>query len=445
MSNQIEREAWVKQDKLKNPIHYVRGTDLLPIVFHFRDFTIPSGATARVFVAKPDGNAVYTTATIDGNDVTVDVTDQMFIELGTALMQISIMDGEEELVSFVQPVDVKQNLKAGDLPASTTDVKFLDEAIEQANEAVNTATAAAQQAATAVKNANTAVSNANAAIADLNEQIASLDSNFATLARTVNISQLQTSAKNIVAAVNELNGNIPIFSNAGSHNGIFRGKNLGTSVTQKQWTAIQNGTFDDLYIGDYWVIDGINWRIADFDYYYNCGDSAFTKHHAVIVPDTSLYSHNMNDTNTTTGGYVGSKMYTEGLGQAKTQIQNAFGASHVLTHRLLLTNATTNGYASGGKWVDSIVDLMCETMVYGSMIMSPMNNGTNIPYNYRIEKGQLPLFQMAPQYTFNRSGAYWLRDVVSASYFASVNSGGNANANSASYALGVRPAFCIGI
>lgn len=205
MANQIDRDAFVKRDVLKNPIPYTRGTDLLPIVIHFRDFQIPSGATARVFVAKPDGNAVYTTATIDGNDVTVDVTDQMFIELGTALMQISIMDGEEELVSFVQPVDVKQNLKAGDLPASTTDVKFLDEAIEQANEAVNTATTAAQQAATAVKNANTAVSNANAAIADLNEQIASLDSNFATLARTVSISQLQTTAKNLVGALNELN------------------------------------------------------------------------------------------------------------------------------------------------------------------------------------------------------------------------------------------------
>lgn len=205
MANQIDRDAFVKRDVLKNPIPYTRGTDLLPIVIHFRDFQIPSGATARVFVAKADGNAVYTTATIDGNDVTVDVTDQMFIELGTALMQISIMDGEEELVSFVQPVDVQQNLKAGDLPASTTDVKFLDEAIEQANEAVNTATTAAQQAATAVKNANTAVSNANAAIADLNEQIASLDSNFATLARTVSISQLQTTAKNLVGALNELN------------------------------------------------------------------------------------------------------------------------------------------------------------------------------------------------------------------------------------------------
>ena len=205
MANQIDRDAFVKRDVLKNPIPYTRGTDLLPIVIHFRDFQIPSGATARVFVAKPDGNAVYTTATIDGNDVTVDVTDQMFIELGTALMQISIMDGEEELVSFVQPVDVKQNLKAGDLPASTTDVKFLDEAIEQANEAVNTATTAAQQAATAVQNANQAIEDANDAISDLNAQIASLNTNFASLANNVSISQLDTTAKTLVGAIDELN------------------------------------------------------------------------------------------------------------------------------------------------------------------------------------------------------------------------------------------------
>lgn len=205
MANQIDRDAFVTRDTLKNPISYVRGTDLIPIVIHFRDFQIPSGATARVFVAKSDGNAVYTTATIDGNDVTIDVQGQMFIELGTALMQISIMDGDEELCTFVQPVNVEQNLKAGDFPESGNDITFLDDAIEQANQAVNTATTAAQQAATAVQNANTAISNANKAISDLNEQIASLNTNFASLAQTVSISQLQTTAKNLVGAVNELN------------------------------------------------------------------------------------------------------------------------------------------------------------------------------------------------------------------------------------------------
>ena len=186
MPNQIERDVFVTKNTIKNPIHYVRGTDLLPIVFHFRDFSIPSGVTARVFVAKPDGNPVYDSATIEGNDVTVDVTEQMFLVLGMTLMQISIFDGEKELVTFAQPVMVDQNLKAGDLPESTTDVSFLDDAIEQANQAI---------------------ADANEAISDLNEQIASLNTNFATLANDVSISQLQTTAKTLVGALNELNGN----------------------------------------------------------------------------------------------------------------------------------------------------------------------------------------------------------------------------------------------
>lgn len=56
-------------------------------------------------------------------------------------------------------------------------------------------------------------------------------------------------------------------ANAGAHNGIYRGKFLGNSVTAAQYAAIAAGTFEDLYIGDYWTIGGVNWRIAAFDYY----------------------------------------------------------------------------------------------------------------------------------------------------------------------------------
>lgn len=246
-----------------------------------------------------------------------------------------------------------------------------------------------------------------------------------------------------LAKSKELLQNI-VYSNAGAHNSIYRGKNLGTSVTEEQWTEIYNGTFDDLFIGDFWTIGGVNWRIAAFDYFYNCGDVAFARHHAVIVPDTYLYAHNMNDTNITTGAYVGSKMHTEGLEQAKTTINNAFGSSHVLSHRIYLSNATSNGCASAGAWADSTVDLMCEHMVYGSGIFSPVSDGSTIPNNYRVEKGQLPLFALAPQYIHNHNMSYWLRDVISAAYFASVGTRGLAYYNSASYAYGVRPHFCIG-
>lgn len=233
------------------------------------------------------------------------------------------------------------------------------------------------------------------------------------------------------------------YDNAGAHNSIYRGKNLGTTVTEEQWEAISSGTFTDLYIGDYWVIGGVNWRIAAFDYYLNCGDTSFTKHHAVIVPDTCLYNAQMNTTNVTTGAYKGSAMYTANLTQAKSTINSAFGSSHVLSHRIYLSNATSNGRASAGEWTDSTVDLMCEHMVYGSGIFSPVSDGSNVPNNYRVEKGQLPLFALEPSRICNRA-AWWLRDVITAATFADVSGNGNADYGNASSSYGVRPAFCIG-
>lgn len=232
-----------------------------------------------------------------------------------------------------------------------------------------------------------------------------------------------------------------LFNNAGAHNAIYRGKSLGSSVTTAQYSAISAGTFDDMYIGDYWTIGGVNYRIAAFDYYLNCDDTSCTKHHVVLVPDTCLYNHVMNDTNITTGAYVGSKMYTEGLEQAKTTIKAAF-SGHVLSKRIYLSNATANGKASAGAWCDSEVDLMCEHMVYGNGVFSPVSDGTTVPNNYRVEKSQLPLFQHEPSRICNRA-TWWLRDVISASYFALVASDGLANYCGASDSRGVRPAFCI--
>lgn len=242
-----------------------------------------------------------------------------------------------------------------------------------------------------------------------------------------------------------------LFNNAGAHNAIYRGKSLGSTVTTAQYAAIKAGTFDDLYIGDYWTIGGVNYRIAAFDYYLNSGDTSCTTHHVVIVPDTCLYNAQMHNTssggyeggaaNTTTGGYVGSDMYKSNLKQAKTTIKSAF-SGHVLKHRIYLTNAVANGRASDGAWCDSEVDLMCEQMVYGSGIFSPVSDGSNVPANYRVEKSQLPLFQHEPSRICNRA-TWWLRDVITASYFAYVNDDGNANYAGASHSLGVRPAFCI--
>lgn len=227
---------------------------------------------------------------------------------------------------------------------------------------------------------------------------------------------------------------------AAAHNCIYRGKNLGTSVTAEQYAAISSGKFTDLYIGDYWVIKGVTYRIAAFDYYYNCGDTNFTKHHVVIVPDTSLYKAQMNTSNVTTGGYTGSAMYKSNLAQAKTTIKAAFGSAHVLTKRELLTNAVNGNTPSGWAWFDSDVELMNEVQAYGSVAWGAHDgNG----YNVASGDGQFPLFMFDRTKLHNRED-YWLRDVASATAFSLVSYPGYANYYDASYSLGVRPAFCIG-
>lgn len=227
---------------------------------------------------------------------------------------------------------------------------------------------------------------------------------------------------------------------AAAHNCIYRGKNLGTSVTAEQYAAISSGKFTDLYIGDYWVIKGVTYRIAAFDYYYNCGDTNFTKHHAVIVPDTSLYKAQMNTSNVTTGGYTGSAMYKSNLAQAKTTIKAAFGSAHVLTKRELLTNAVNGNTPSGWAWFDSDVELMNEVQAYGSVAWG-VHDGNG--YNVASGDGQFPLFMFDRTKLHNRED-YWLRDVASATNFSGVSADGSASYYGASPSRGVRPAFCIG-
>lgn len=240
-------------------------------------------------------------------------------------------------------------------------------------------------------------------------------------------------------------------NNAGAHNGIYRGKDItdlfynGTLSQQ-----IAAGTFDDIFIGDY-IIGNVSHRkylVADINYRLNMGDTECTTPHILMVPEKIMGTAKMNDTNITTGAYVGSKMYTEYLAPFKAVIQNDFETSHIVQHRNLFANAVTNGYESAGGWFDSTIELMNEIMVYGSNIFHNIQNGANLAYNYTMDKQQLSLFRLKPALTVARNDAgerywYWLRDVVSASNFAGVNVSGYASSGSASGALGVRPAFLI--
>ena len=215
---------------------------------------------------------------------------------------------------------------------------------------------------------------------------------------------------------------------------------LGTSFTAEQSADIRAGKFELVRTGGYWTINGRKYWAAHADYRLNCGDTALTTHHMLVIPDKSFYNGVMNDTNVTTGAYYGSKMKTSGLADALATIKADFGADHILTHKVLLANAVSNGLSSGWAWYDSQIDLMNEKMVYGS---HAWGGGSQNGFDTGADKSQLALFQARPDLITNREN-WWLRDVQSATNFCYVNNSGNANYFwSASNSLGVRPAFLI--
>ena len=292
---------------------------------------------------------------------------------------------------------------------------------------------------TTIIEANIATTNANTAISNANTEAdnAQVQGDYAkTEADRLVATDVSTLQAEVDAHLADYANKF--YDNSGAHNSVYRGKYLGASLTSAQQTAISSGTFEDLYIGDYWTIGGINYRIAGFNYFRNVGDTALTANHVTIVPDTVLYNAQMNATNVTTGGYVNSEMRTTNLASAITTIETAFPG--VVNHRQILTNATTNSKASGWSWYDSKVELMNEVMLYGSVAWGEATY--NSGYNVGSSHGRLPLFALR-QDMVNIRQTYWLRDVISAAFFARASHDGDANYNDASGARGVRPAFSI--
>lgn len=451
-------------------------------------WAVPDGTLVTVRYKKPDGTAgFYDTlpdgstpaATIDGNVVTVALVPQAFTVRGNVPVQIKLYDSagtsittfavvmhvsanvvsDAEIVSSdyysvltkqiadvlaaVEGIDGNVTAAQAAAKQATSSASAAAGSAAAAASSASTASTAAGQAQTAATNAGQSETNAATSASDAEDaktaaetaaNNASGDAAAAESAKTA-AQTAATTAENAAASLLAI-----LSSGAGAHNSIYRGKNLGTSVTAAQWAAIADGSFADLYIGDYWTIGGVNWRIAAFDYYLNSGGTDLTTHHAVIVPDTSLYSAAMNGTDTTTGGYVGSAMYTANLEQAKTTIKAAFGSAHVITKRDLLTNAVNGNTPSGWTWVDSDVELMNEVQVYGSVAWGAHDgNG----YNVASGDGQFPLFAFDRTKLHNRQ-EYWLRDVSSAILFSAVSGAGYATSLNPSLSLGVRPAFCIG-
>lgn len=258
-----------------------------------------------------------------------------------------------------------------------------------------------------------------------------------------------------------------ITSIAENHNNIFRGDDLfAKGYTINDICAmIADGSFSDIYIGDYFTLSGsienvpcfveqtgddgakslvestqtvtynTKFRIAGLDTYLNTGDTAFVKHHAVIVPDNVIGSNRMNGTNVTTGGYVGSFMFASVLPVYNAHFDTKFN-NHLLLHREVLSNGVTGQQANGWVWTDVKANLMSEPELYGCSVRgSAFDVGTN----YR----QFPLFRISPTYISN-SFWFWLRAIYSSNGFAYVGGSGGASGGASNTEFRIRPCFCIG-
>lgn len=229
--------------------------------------------------------------------------------------------------------------------------------------------------------------------------------------------------------------------NAGAHNAIFRGQSLGDEFTAAQSAATVGGTFEDMYIGDYWTIGGKVYRIAGFNLFLNNGSSGglFTDNHIVVVPDAGMYQYAFNATLTTDGGYLGSDLKVNGLATALATVEEAFGASHVLTRKsYFCSNATSGVPSSSGAWTDTQIDLMSEAQVYGMCVWTAAPIGFQIGERY----GQFPLFLLSPAH-IHTGVLYSLQDVRDATTFAAVGRGGTAWMINANTKADIRPYFCI--
>lgn len=262
---------------------------------------------------------------------------------------------------------------------------------------------------------------------------------------------------------------IPLkYPSAASHNALYRGKDLTSYFNSGAMsTAIANGTFDDIFPGDYIIksvtVDGkaysnIKWIVGDLDYFLHRGVTETAEHHLILFPENNIGTAQMNSTNTTANGYQGSDMWKNVIPKYTTGIVSAFGSDHVLEHDELLTNVMNDNAASAagagwtgsaywnwtgsyGKtdgsypWVKVKVNIFNQAMMFGNHPFASSGQ----------EEGNCNKQLAAFRYGQNFTRAYWcwLRDVASANYFASAYSNGNASVHYASYVGGVRPYFLL--
>lgn len=260
------------------------------------------------------------------------------------------------------------------------------------------------------------------------------DNNWYTLFRDANF---------LLESLMSSKGFMEVENNAGFHNSVYRGKNLGSTLTSEQKLDIKNGTFKDLYIGDYWESDKANkikFRIAGFNYWKCEGNvNNRPKNHVAIVADYNEQDKlpMCEQLSTYSTGYANSslklKLDSESLASKEHAI-SVFGNPFILTHQEYLPNKLKEqGVYESCAWVNSTFGIPTAEMIFGQY----ENPRTYIPISStRI----LPLFIMNPELISGKN-TYWLRNTRGINMYASVTNSGLISSISADTSNYIRLVF----
>ena len=229
------------------------------------------------------------------------------------------------------------------------------------------------------------------------------------------------------------------FSGAAAHNATCRGKKLGNALTGEMLAGIRDGSFSDLYVGDYIETEDNIYRFMDFDYFLGCvsgvSGGKIEKHHAVLVPDRVMGSSAIDNHPEATQPKE-THMYANKLPEITRTLKSIFGNDNVAMMDRIIPK-TANGEPTGWDWVNVGADLLTEEMVmgHGSWGQWP---GIQIG----VLKGQLAGFRYSHSLMCSNDD-YWLRNKRSATNYALISSGGISSSDIGNQQHGVRPFFVI--
>ena len=233
-----------------------------------------------------------------------------------------------------------------------------------------------------------------------------------------------------------------------AHNAIYRGQSLGP-FNETFANDIDNGTFNNMWVGDYFTINNHIYKIAGFNYKYDHEENTGLTNHLIMITDV-LSKQVMNSSNTTAGGFAGTELFKNYFPQIESQLQTDFG-NHLLTfNSYLSTSVDSSGAPDDGQWY-SLKTCMCNSAMWWGSPSEYSNNANGVKFNLGDETEQLPIMKLHKVEQESGENIVWLRDVCDSKNFAAANPDGAPDEYAANIlgsggvaSIGVRAFFLIG-